>query len=102
MDSQLPHVRVTVLEAPACHHCADAKEALQQLSASFRFTVDVIDVRSSVGQALAAEHRAAMSPLVLVNGRFFSHGRLPRRKLEKLLREASAALPTNSDVVGIG
>ena len=33
-----------------------------------------------------ARHRTPMSPLVLLDDTFFSSGRIPRRKLEKLLK----------------
>jgi len=36
---------------------------------------------------LVQKYRASMSPLVLLDGEFFSHGRLPRRKLAKRLQQ---------------
>lgn len=78
-------VRVTVVESPACHYCADAHQVLADLAATFPLVVDIVDARSDAGRLLMARHRAAMSPLVLLDGAFFSHGRLPRRKLTKVL-----------------
>ena len=80
-----PPVRVTVVESPACHYCADAHQVLAELAATFPLVVDSVDARSDAGRLLMAKHRAAMSPLVLLDGAFFSHGRLPRRKLTKIL-----------------
>ena len=93
MPQQQPHppphdqqpVRVTVVESPACHYCADAHQVLAELAATFPLVVDTLDARSDAGRLLMAKHRAAMSPLVLLDGAFFSHGRLPRRKLTKVL-----------------
>ena len=79
-------VRVTVVESPSCHYCADAQEALQRLADDGHpFEVTTLDVRDRAGQDLVRRHGAAMSPLVLVDGAFFSQGRLPRRKLLRLL-----------------
>lgn len=77
--------RVTVVESPACHFCVDAHEALADLAVDYPLLVDTVDARTDAGQLLMAKHRAAMSPLVLLDGAFFSHGRLPRRKLAKVL-----------------
>ena len=79
--------RITVVESEACHFCDDAQRALSDLATRYPLTVETVDVRSGPGQRLMRVHRASMSPLVLVDGEFFSHGRLPRRKLVKLLEQ---------------
>lgn len=79
--------RITVVESEACHFCEDARRALSDLAARYPLMVETVDVRSETGQRLMQVHRASMSPLVLVDGDFFSHGRLPRRKLVKLLEQ---------------
>ena len=89
MSSSTPAVepvRITVVESEACHFCEDAHRALEALAASYPLAVDTLDARSDAGRELIARHRAAMTPLVLIEDAFFSSGRLPRRKLEKLLR----------------
>lgn len=83
--------QITIVESEACHFCADAHRALSELAAGYRFAVQTVDVRSEAGQQLMRLHRASMSPLVLVDGTFFSHGRLPRRKLARLLEQRQAA-----------
>ena len=91
------HVRVTVVEAPSCHFCADAHEALQRLADDGHvLEVTTVDVRDPAGQALLRRHGAALSPLVLVDGAFFSQGRLPRRKLARYLHQVGANPPTTS------
>jgi hypothetical protein len=77
--------QVTVVESEACHFCEDARRVLADLAAAYPLTIETVDVRTPAGTNLMQEHRASMSPLVLVDGVFFSHGRLPRRKLLKLL-----------------
>jgi hypothetical protein len=78
---------VTVVEAPACHFCADAQQALATLAEQTPLEIRVVAIGSEEGRALVAEHRPALNPLVLLDGRFFSGGRLPRKKLAKALRE---------------
>lgn len=89
--------RITVVESDACHFCADAHRALDELAASYPLVVERLDVRSEDGLRLMRLHRASMSPLVLLDGAFFSHGRLPRRKLAKVL---AARRTTSSPRVG--
>ena len=76
---------VTLVEAPACHLCEDAKSTLAVLAASYPMTVHVMSIGDETGRALMQHHRAPMSPLVLLDGVYFSSGRLPRRKLERRL-----------------
>lgn len=78
-------VQVTVVESEACHFCSDAQQALAGFAQRYPLRIDTVDVRSEAGRALVSRHRAPMSPLVLLDGDFFSSGRLPRRKLEKAL-----------------
>lgn len=83
-------VRVTVVNAPACHFCDDAESVLAELAQRFPLEVRTVGLESPEGTRLVAEHRPAMTPLVLVDGAYFSAGRLPRRKLEKLLTREAA------------
>jgi glutaredoxin len=78
---------VTVVQSPACHFCDDAEAALDELAAAFPLAVTRVDAADPRGQALVREHRAPMYPLVLVDGAFFSFGRLPRKKLRTLLTD---------------
>jgi hypothetical protein len=55
------------------------------LGREYPIRVDRVEADSAAGQALVGAHRPAMFPLVLVDGAFFSAGRLPRRKLRALL-----------------
>lgn len=79
------HAEITLVESDACHFCADASDVLAGLAARFPLHVRSVDVRSGTGRELMTRHRATMSPLVLLDGAFFSNGRLPRRKLEREL-----------------
>ncbi|MHB1063873.1 MAG: thioredoxin domain-containing protein [Georgenia sp.] len=85
MDDHDQTVKITVVHAPACHFCDDAERVLAVLAERFPLEVRVVEIESPEGDRLVAEHRPAMTPLVLVDDAFFSAGKLPRRKLEKLL-----------------
>jgi glutaredoxin len=87
-------VRITVVQSEACHFCEDAQRPLTELAESYPLAADIVDVRTEAGQRLMQVHRASMSPLVLVDGEFFSHGRLPRRKLTKLLEQRRSTTQT--------
>ncbi|MEP7762423.1 glutaredoxin [Sanguibacter sp. 25GB23B1] len=81
---------VTVVHAPACHFCSDAEEALAVVAVRFPLDIRRIELDSPDGRRLVAEHRPAMSPLVLLDGAFFSSGRLPRKKLVRELELRAA------------
>lgn len=88
----LPPSRVTVVRSPACHLCEDAEAALAELADDYPLVVEWVDATGDRGRALVTEHRAPMFPLVLVDDQFFSFGRLPRKKLRKLLDARIAAV----------
>ncbi len=76
---------VTIVHAPACHFCADAQRTLAELARDFPLRVELLDWAEPRGERLMRDHRAPMYPLVLLDGVLFSSGRLPRRKLARLL-----------------
>ena len=78
-------VQVTVVTAPSCHFCEDARAALAELAQVYPLAVRLVAADSGDGQVLLSAHGIGMFPLVLVDGAFFSAGRLPRRKLTRLL-----------------
>ena len=83
-------VDVVVVSSQGCHYCEDARSALDELAQEFPLSVKEIDVRSPEGVAILTAHRPLMQPAVLVNGRLFSAGRLPRRKLRRFLEQGAA------------
>ena len=87
--------RLTLVTVPGCHFCEDAQRALTELIANgAAIELDIVEGSSPAGLALLTKHRPAMNPLVLVDGAYFSAGRLPRRKLQTLLtNQATAPAP---------
>lgn len=82
---------VTVVHAEACHFCDDAEQALARLAEEFPLAVRVVEIDSLEGRQLVDVHRPAMNPLVLLDGAYFSSGRLPRKKLTRLLEARNSA-----------
>jgi glutaredoxin len=93
-------VHITVVESEACHFCADAQSVLSDMATRYPLAVETIDVHCDTGRELMARHRASMSPLVLLDGAYFSNGRLPRRKLTKTLEQRFAAGPSTLSTAG--
>jgi glutaredoxin len=81
---------VTVLVTTGCHYCEDARGELTARADRGDLELKVVSVDSEQGRALQATHRPSMFPLVLVDGKPFSVGRLPRRKLDRALASSKA------------
>lgn len=81
---------ITLVHTPACHFCADARRALVEIGREVPLRIETVEADSPRGATLLAAYRPAMFPLVLVDGSFFSQGRLPRRKLCALLTARTA------------
>ena len=95
MDSTPPApdtVAVTVVHSPACHFCDDARAVLAEFANEFPLTVEYLACTEPRGAALIRQQRAGMYPLVLLDGGFFSAGRLPRKKLRAQLTARFAAV----------
>jgi len=82
-------IDVVVLTSPACHLCQGAIEALGELATDFPLSVREVEMTSPEGMLLVQRHRPAMPPAVLIDGTLFSVGRLPRKKLRKLLEKVA-------------
>jgi hypothetical protein len=87
---------VTVVRTTVCHFCDDALETLVDIGRESPLTVEVVEAHAPRGVALLRTHRAAMFPLVLVDGQYFSVGRLSRRKLRALLRRQAVGTSVES------
>ena len=83
MNSQ--PVRVTMVQSEGCHFCDDARGVLAELAGRGEIQLHLLDARSTEGLKIVARHRPPMFPLVLIDDQTFSSGRLPRRKLARLL-----------------
>lgn len=82
--------RVTLLVTTGCHFCEDARTELAARADGGVLELSVVSIESDAGKELQATHRPSMLPLVLIDGKPFSIGRLPRRKLDKTLASVGA------------
>ncbi len=84
-----PAVEVVVVRSRGCHLCEDAIEALDELGREFPLRVRVVQLETPEGRAIMAKHRAGLSPAVVIEGELFSSGRLPRKKLRRMLERTA-------------
>jgi hypothetical protein len=80
----------TLLVTTGCHYCEDARDELSARAERGELELIVVPIESEQGQALQSTHRPGMFPLVLLDGKLFSIGRLPRRKLDRALASLEA------------
>ena len=83
--------RIEVVTARDCHLCEDALDTLGSIRQLWPLDVREIPDDSPEGRDLLSTWRPALQPMVLVDGRLFSVGRLPRRKLARLLERRMGA-----------
>jgi glutaredoxin len=83
-------IRVTVVEAEACHFCEAARETITQVAVDTPLDVTYLSSRSERGLALIRQHRAALAPLVLIEDHFVSNGRLSKNLFRKRISEVLA------------
>jgi glutaredoxin len=77
---------IVLLTKDECELCDQAKATLERLSAEFKLRVREVALDSTEGAELAREAGAPFPPVVFVDGRAFSYGRVSERKLRKTLR----------------
>jgi glutaredoxin len=78
-------VEVVLVTAPRCHFCDDASRLLEDLGGLYSLTVREVKLESDEGIAIATRFRVPFPPVTLLNGAYFGHGRISRRKLTKTL-----------------
>jgi hypothetical protein len=78
-------VNIVLITAPDCHFCTDGKAVLARLAAHYPLTVREIAWSSADGQALVARHGILFPPGLLIEDEFVGFGRVPERKLRRLL-----------------
>lgn len=76
---------VILLTREDCHFCEQAKAVLQRLEADYELRVRQLALETEEGGRLGLASGAPFPPVVLLNGRPFSYGRLSERKLRKAL-----------------
>jgi glutaredoxin len=77
---------VTLLTQTSCAFCELAKETLARLSQEQDFETEEIGLETEEGRVLGERHGILFAPGILVDGAFFSFGRLSERKLRRELQ----------------
>ncbi|HEY5103632.1 MAG TPA: glutaredoxin family protein [Acidimicrobiales bacterium] len=76
---------ITLLTAPSCRLCDDAKVVLDRVAIDFDLTLELVSLDTPRGQELMTKHQVVFPPGVLVDGEPFSYGRLSERRLRREL-----------------
>lgn len=82
-DRESVSVPVQLVTTPNCHLCDDARDALVRLAGEYTLEIEVVDGESPEGLDLVARHRPPFLPMVVVEGRMFSYGIFPWKKLRR-------------------
>lgn len=89
METNGKPTRVTVLTKPDCAFCSDAKAIVARLGAAYQLVIDIVDLDSPAGAAMALRGGVLFPPGVFLDGEAFSYGRLSERKLRRELDRRS-------------
>jgi glutaredoxin len=81
-------IEIVLVTAPRCHFCEDASKLLESLTDTYPLDVRKVELASDEGVAIAARYRVPFPPVLLIDGTYFGHGRISRRKLVKALDAA--------------
>jgi len=84
-------IEIVLVTAPRCHFCTDASTLLLELRDRYSLVVHQIELESAEGVEIATRYAVPFPPVVLIDGVYFGHGRISRRKLTKALDAAVRA-----------
>lgn len=90
--SSASRVSIVLVTSAGCQHCAWALRVLGRLGADYPLDVRGVDASSAEGLALVSEHRAALAPLVLVDGRFLCSGHVSELRLRRAIEARLATV----------
>ena len=77
---------ITLLTQTSCSFCEQAKETLARLSQEESFETEEMSLETEDGRVLGERYGVLFAPGILVDGEFFSFGRLSERKLRRELQ----------------
>jgi len=78
-------IDILLVTAPRCHFCSDASTLLEKLRSRYNLVIRKVELESDEGATIAARFRIPFPPVLLIDGTYFGHGRISRRKLTKAL-----------------
>jgi glutaredoxin len=77
--------QVVLLTKDDCDFCEQAKAVLERVRGELELDVSEVRLESDEGRRLALASGVPFPPVVFLDGRPFSYGRLSERKLRKAL-----------------
>ena len=83
----LSPAEIVVVTSPGCHLCVSALAEIEELATEFPLNLRTVEIGSPEGADILRAHRPPAPPVFLVDGQFLGFGRLPVRKLRKLLQK---------------
>ena len=78
---------ITILTQSSCAFCEQAKGTLSRLALEYPLQFREISLETVEGLELAAQYGVIFAPGILVDGEMFSYGRLPEKRLRRLLSQ---------------
>lgn len=87
MVASTSSIQVTLLTKAQCAFCDDAKAILTRLEAEYPLVVEMLDLDTSDGSALAMRGGMLFPPGIFLDGEPFCYGRLSERKLRRELEQ---------------
>jgi thiol-disulfide isomerase/thioredoxin len=81
-------IEIVLVTAPRCHFCDDTSKLLENLADTYPLSVRRVELHSEEGASIAARYRVPFPPVLLIDGTYFGHGRISRRKLVRALDQA--------------
>src|SRR5574340_445125 len=97
-ELEVATIRVTLLTRADCGFCDDAKTILARLASDYPLAVEVVDLRSPLGEELATRGGVLFPPGVFLDGEAFSYGRLSERKLRRVLERRAGRMSGGADI----
>ncbi len=91
MVNRLPPIHVTLLTAPQCGYCEDAKAILTRLAQDYPLAVEIVELESPTGEQLALQGGVLFPPGLFLDVEPFSYGRVSERKLRQELTRRCAS-----------
>lgn len=76
-------IDVLLVTRPECGFCDEVKDVLHRVARDHPLRVRTLEFESDEGRALALREGALFPPLVFLDGRFLSYGRLSERRLRR-------------------
>ncbi len=85
-----PPFDIVLVTSPGCHFCDDALSLLEELAETSPLRIATVPLSSERGRSLLVRHRVPFPPILMIDGEFFGHGRISRRKLQAHLGSRAA------------